>query len=69
MPVKILDNIMVIECATFVGAPVRFDSLARERSQPPAPVGEHSAKVLRELGYREGEVRTLHADGTTHRAN
>ena len=59
MPVKILDNITVIECATFVGAPVGFDNSARERTHPQALVSEHNAKVLRELGDSDGDITAL----------
>jgi len=59
MPVKILDNITVIECATFVRAPVRFDNLTREKSLPPPLVREHGGKVPRELGYSDEDITAL----------
>jgi formyl-CoA transferase len=43
----------------FVGGPVRFDNLTREKSLPPPLVGEHGGKVLRELGYSDDDITAL----------
>ena len=45
----------------FVSGPVRFDNLARATSAPPPLVGEHSGKILRELGYNRDDVEALQA--------
>ena len=49
----------------FVGGPVRFDNLARATSAPPPLVGEHSGKILRELGYGVEDIDALHSQGIT----
>jgi formyl-CoA transferase len=49
----------------FVGGPVRYDSLAKEPSTPPPLVGEHSAAILKELGYDQTGVEKLVARGIT----
>jgi len=47
--------------------PLSFDGeRAQHRSSPPL-VGEHSAQVLAELGYSEGEVASLATDGIIRR--
>jgi formyl-CoA transferase len=43
----------------FIGAPVRYDGLARDKSAPPPLLGEQSAKILRELGYNQADIHTL----------
>ena len=43
----------------FVGGPVRYDGLAKEQSTPPPLVGEHSAAILKELGYDQFNVDDL----------
>jgi len=43
----------------FVGAPVRFDNLAKENALPPPLVGEQSEKVLRELGHDDAAIADL----------
>lgn len=43
----------------FVGAPVRFANLTRERSAPPPLVGEHSRGILNELGYDDDAIAAL----------
>jgi len=43
----------------FVGGPVRYDGLAKEPSTPPPLVGEHSAAILRELGYDQVAIDDL----------
>src|SRR5262245_2726512 len=49
----------------FVGGPVRFDNLIPMQSVPPPLVGEHSGKVLRELGYNSDDITSLQAQGVT----
>ena len=43
----------------FVGGPVRYDSLAKEPSTPPPLLGEHSAAILKELGYGQSTIDQL----------
>jgi crotonobetainyl-CoA:carnitine CoA-transferase CaiB-like acyl-CoA transferase len=52
----------------FVGAPVRFDNLVKEKSAPPPLVGEQSGKVLGELGYSDDAFNALQAQGVTQSA-
>jgi hypothetical protein len=59
MPERIIDSITMIECATFVSAPIGFDNWLRERSQPPPRVGEHGGKMLRESGYGGDDITAL----------
>lgn len=47
----------------FVGAPVRYDGLARGKSAPPPLLGAHSQAILAELGYGRAEVDELAAKG------
>jgi formyl-CoA transferase len=49
----------------FVGGPVRFVGLARDRSKPPPLLGEHSAAVLRRLGYADDAIEDLNSRGIT----
>jgi crotonobetainyl-CoA:carnitine CoA-transferase CaiB-like acyl-CoA transferase len=35
----------------FVGGPVRYDGLTKEQSTPPPLLGEHSAAILKAMGY------------------
>ena len=49
----------------FVGGPVRYDGLAKEPSTPPPLVGEHSAAILKELGYDQTDVDRFVAQGIT----
>jgi crotonobetainyl-CoA:carnitine CoA-transferase CaiB-like acyl-CoA transferase len=49
----------------FVGAPVRYDNLTKEKSTAPPLVGEQSGKILRELGYDEQCIDKLIAQGVT----
>jgi crotonobetainyl-CoA:carnitine CoA-transferase CaiB-like acyl-CoA transferase len=49
----------------FVGGPVRYDNFSRDESAPPPVVGEHSGKVLRELGYGDDAISDLAANGVT----
>ena len=43
----------------FVGGPVRYHGLKREGAMPPPLLGEHSADVLKELGYDQGAIDKL----------
>ena len=52
----------------FVGGPVRYDNLNKNKSTPPPLVGEHSGQVLREFGYDEETIRDLAAQGITRTA-
>ena len=52
----------------FVGGPVRYDGLTKEPSTPPPLVGEHSAPILKELGYETADIEQLVAQGITKRA-
>ena len=47
----------------FVGGPVRFDNLAKEKTQPPPLVGEHSERILRELGHDDAAIQDLRDPG------
>jgi crotonobetainyl-CoA:carnitine CoA-transferase CaiB-like acyl-CoA transferase len=49
----------------FIGGPVRYDGLPKEQSTPPPLVGEHSAAILKELGYDQTDVDALVAQGIT----
>src|SRR5512147_1682748 len=43
----------------FVAGPVHFDNLARDKAAPPPLVGEHSEKILRELGHDDAAIEAL----------
>jgi crotonobetainyl-CoA:carnitine CoA-transferase CaiB-like acyl-CoA transferase len=47
----------------FVGAPVNYENLTRGRSNPPPLLGEHSGKILSELGLRDEAIRDLESRG------
>jgi crotonobetainyl-CoA:carnitine CoA-transferase CaiB-like acyl-CoA transferase len=49
----------------FVVGPVRFENLPGEKSTPPPLLGEHSGKILRELGYPDAAIGELRAQGIT----
>jgi formyl-CoA transferase len=49
----------------FVGGPVRFENLAQERSTPPPILGEHSDKLLQELGHSAAAISGLRTRGIT----
>ncbi|HEX9452745.1 MAG TPA: CoA transferase [Candidatus Binatia bacterium] len=53
----------------FVGGPVRFDNLTKEKSAPPPLVGAHSRKVLRELTVGDDEIDALISQGVTQAAS
>ena len=68
--VKHLDLTETVEHAQagtwhFVGAPVRYDNLTKEKSTAPPLVGEQSGKILRELGYDQQSINKLIAQGVT----
>ncbi len=48
---------------TGVASPIRFDGQDMEIRRPTPDVGEHTAEVLRELGYDEAIIDRLRADG------
>jgi crotonobetainyl-CoA:carnitine CoA-transferase CaiB-like acyl-CoA transferase len=45
-----------------VGPPIRFSRTATAITRPPL-LGEHGGEILKEMGYREEEVRALEAAG------
>lgn len=47
----------------FIGAPVNYENFTRERSNPPPLLGEHSGKILSELGLRDDAIRDLESRG------
>lgn len=49
----------------FVGGPVRYDGLTKEQSMPPPLLGEHSAAILKELGYGQSTIDELVVSGIT----
>ena len=49
--------------AQFVGGPVRYDNLSKTKSAPPPLVGQHSRKILQELGYEIEQINALHSEG------
>ncbi|HYJ17389.1 MAG TPA: CoA transferase [Candidatus Limnocylindria bacterium] len=49
----------------FVGGPVRFDDLAKDKAQPPPLVGEHSERILRELGHNDAAIQQLVTQGVS----
>ena len=69
MPERISDNITVIGCATFVGAPIGFDNCMRERSHPPPRVGEHGGNMLHESGYGGDDITALQNEMITNPAS
>jgi len=66
MPERISDDITVIECATFLGAPIRFDNWLRERSEPQPRIGEHGGEMLRESGCDGDDITALRNEMITH---
>jgi crotonobetainyl-CoA:carnitine CoA-transferase CaiB-like acyl-CoA transferase len=49
----------------FVGGPVRYETFPSEKSNPPPVLGEHSVKVLSELGFRDEAISDLESRGIT----
>ena len=49
---------------TLVGHPVRYDGRAPETRLPPQRLGAQSGEILRELGYDDGDIERLTAEGT-----
>lgn len=49
-------------------SPVQFDDTQPAIRRPAPAIGEHSAEVLAELGYRPDEVARLGANGVVRRA-
>ena len=49
----------------FVGGPVRFDNLSKDKAAPPPLVGEHSEKILRELGHDDAAIEALATQGVS----
>jgi crotonobetainyl-CoA:carnitine CoA-transferase CaiB-like acyl-CoA transferase len=49
--------------AKFVGAPVRYEGLPVEKSEPPPLPGEHTVTILAELGYSRTEIERLSKTG------
>lgn len=53
----------------FVGGPVHFENLAKEKSSAPPLLGEHSLKILNELGYHDAAIGELSFQGITRTAS
>jgi crotonobetainyl-CoA:carnitine CoA-transferase CaiB-like acyl-CoA transferase len=49
--------------AKFVGGPVHFEGLSREKSGPPPLPGEHTDSILSELGYSSADIEKLTKTG------
>jgi succinate--hydroxymethylglutarate CoA-transferase len=47
----------------FVGPAVSYEGIQRKKSAPPPLVGEHTSKILDELGYSAEQVRQLAVQG------
>jgi crotonobetainyl-CoA:carnitine CoA-transferase CaiB-like acyl-CoA transferase len=48
---------------TLPGLPLSFDGERPPHRSAPPDVGEHSAAILREAGYTDGEIAALDAEG------
>ena len=53
----------------FVGPAVSYGGIQQAKSGPPPLVGEHTAKILAELGYGTDHVRQLAAQGAVAMAD
>jgi crotonobetainyl-CoA:carnitine CoA-transferase CaiB-like acyl-CoA transferase len=42
---------------------VAYDNLSKTKSAPPPIVGQHSRKILQELGYEIEQINALHSEG------
>ncbi len=51
-----------------VAQPLRFEGERTQLRQPPPLLGQHSAQILRELGYSDEEIRALAAAGAINAA-
>jgi crotonobetainyl-CoA:carnitine CoA-transferase CaiB-like acyl-CoA transferase len=49
----------------FVAGPVKYQGVTRKASAPPPLPGEHSVKLLRELGHDQPAIERLVAEGVT----
>jgi len=49
----------------FVGGPVRFDNLAKDKAAPPPLVGEQSENILRALGHDDAAIKELVTQGVS----
>lgn len=50
-----------------IGFPVKFDRIDQDVRRHPPLLGEHTAAVLGEVGYGDGEIERLAAEGTVER--
>jgi len=48
---------------TAVAQPLSVDGERVHQRTPPPPVGAHTAEILRDLGYADGEIAALGAEG------
>jgi crotonobetainyl-CoA:carnitine CoA-transferase CaiB-like acyl-CoA transferase len=49
----------------YFASPVHYEDLAKEKANPPPLRGEHSGKILSELGFRDETIRDLRSRGIT----
>jgi crotonobetainyl-CoA:carnitine CoA-transferase CaiB-like acyl-CoA transferase len=42
-----------------IGVPIKFSNIRIERQSPAPPLGKHTIQILKELGYRTGDIQTL----------